>query len=232
MSDRITSTSGPSPSTEDILVDALSTLVMEFQPRLEEYPFPIEITRWNSLIISILQSLSDEISANTAYRAMTTLGIVSVESLTSGGDSHRARIDNLIKEILIASGLRSEDSETFLSAVHSAAETLQREYEGQLQMMIKPESERFINDMASNLGLDALDEPVKRECVTRWAQYAFNMPVYLSTAAARSFCKAYGADERQLEQAASKIDMSFRVLDDLLRKWSDAEEALSAMVEE
>jgi hypothetical protein len=98
--------------------------------------------------------------------------------------------------------------------------------------MIKPESERFINTMVIKLGLEGLDDDVKRECITRWVQDAFNMPVYLSTEAARNFCKAYGADEGQLERAADKIDMSFRVLDDLLRKWSDAEETLSAMIEE
>lgn len=220
------------PRSQAELRDMLISLYQEFQPPEEWFMWPIESMRWNELVYCILEFWSSELQAQATVNAMSELDLLDVGKLANLSKdfaefktSERGR---LILGILSEAGFKNDAAEQALKNLNEAAKIIWQKFNGQVQRILRSESEVMIQNIAGSFNLSNLDDSSVRKIITRWLQNVLNLPVYLETEATSIFCNEMSITPDELINAADSLDINLGIVDELLQQWYISKKAVSS----
>jgi len=225
--------SGEESGKQEELSHILNDLFQEYRPSFEQYQWPLESTRWNELVFCILESCSSRAVAESAGKAMLNLDLLKVEKLAELASPSKKRIlsarAKLVLGILQEAGFEESGAERALETIVEAARTIKTNYHGKVQQMLRREGELMVNKLVGILNFGAMDDKLARLTVAKWLQNVLNLPIYLENKSSDAFCLSMNVKPTELVTVADGLDINVAILDDLIKKWYDAEMAAQSL---
>lgn len=218
------------------LRDTLISLYQEFEPPEDLYMWPIESMRWNELAYCILERWSSELEARSATNALSELDLLEVRKLAQLAEAYNAgkpsKRGKLILGILVEAGFDNVAAERALTNLIEASRTIWEKLGGQVQRLLRQESEKLIISIAESFDFSDLDDESARQIMTRWLQNVLNLPVYLETEGTRTFCTEMNITPSELVDTADLLDINLAIVDELLQQWYVTRSGASGSVAE
>jgi hypothetical protein len=219
--------------------EALQELYYRYRIQLDSYPWEWEEDRWNELVFCLLWRVgqASDIEARTAVRILKDLHLLRTSDLAAlplNGDHLDMSQPNLvlIAEVLRRVGFSDDGIVRAMKVMVSVAQGLEQNHKGKIQNYLRTYGERMLAELSQHFSFTSSSETDVQFGFCMWLQNTLNMPVPAWDERVQRFCNQLGITESELLCSADNLDMNVAVLDDLIGRYIDEQDAEHLSLEE
>lgn len=197
-------------------------------PHLFNYhQWPSENDRWVELLFALIIRVTKkpEIEVRELLGDLKNWGVLSTSKLieihsTHPDDKWFSHVDVMnISDYLQESGFTKKEVETTLQIIKEASLSLQKNFNGKIQTMLRSFGEEMLEKMMYSFDIKAIQKDDIKSAFSYWLQNALNIPISIKTPDIDAFCKKYDLSYGDLTQASDELDINLALVDDLIEKY-------------
>lgn len=206
--------------------EILLALYTRFAASLPRTLWAWEQERWHELVFALLAASAGlQVHPDTVRRltgVLADLHVLDVNELAEchpdeTGTSTEPSLVTTLRYHLEKVGFFADQARSATAAICQAAAALQQNYEGKIQLYLRQQGQRLVDDLAGALGLSDFAPATK--ALALWSQNTLNLPVPVSDAFTAAACNDLETTYERLVEAADRLNINVALLDDALRAY-------------
>ncbi len=205
----------------------LRKLAIEYFSLFSHHLWPSEHTRWVELIFALTTRTTDksESQVREIIEKLDDLELLNVEELSQipevkDGIDLDAPYAKRIVDFLSESGFTEEESKSSILAMHEAAKSLKKHYDGKIQKYLREYGQRIIDELPQNFSFSQMKNEDRKYAFTYWLQNVLNMPISLRTKGVEKFCRKLRITNAELTREADNLGINLALLDDIIDQYT------------